>query len=835
MNAVRLSAPLAGWAAPLDEVPDPVFAERMMGEGIAIDPLDGLLRAPCDGQLVAFAPTGHSVSLRLDNGAELLIHVGLDTVMLKGEGFSVLASDGTRVREGDPLIRFDLALLADRAKSLITPMVIVNPGYAIQLLACDRVVGAGDPLMMVNATGAAASNGDGASGDTAHREIRIPMANGVHARPAARIAAALKPFMADLCFAAHGREANGRSAVALMTLGLKHGDVVAISGKGADARAAVAAVVALIETGMGEGHASAAGPATVAMAVPAAVNDEAGPVFRGVCAASGMAIGPVAQFRPAELDIMENGTGIAVEAAALEQAIASVAAELDGVVIGDKASIAAAHKALLEDPALLMGAREAMARGKSAAFAWRAAIRAQAAAIRATGDALLIDRVADLTDLERRITGKLLGVEVVAMPSFPAGTILIADELLPSEFMALDAASLGGVVMARGGPTSHVAILAGSAAVPMLVAAGTGVLGLANGMQAILDAGGGMLDSAPSPRRAAVIALRRSEAEERRAAALAAATVDCVMADGTRIEVFANLASVEDAAHAVGLGAEGCGLLRSEFLFLDRDSAPSEEEQREIYGKIARALGGRPLIVRTLDIGGDKPVPYLPFPHEENPALGNRGIRLGLSRPDMLSVQLRAILSGVPAAQCRVMLPMIVDVEELRTVRRLLDDAAQAVGIERRVPLGAMVETPSAAMLADSIATEADFLSVGTNDLTQYALAADRGNPAVAAKIDALHPAVLRLIGEAGRGAAKHQRWFGVCGGLASDPDAAAVLIGLGVTELSATPAAIPAVKDAVRRLTMDRCRSLAARALAAASAAEVRALLVADRGEGKG
>jgi phosphocarrier protein FPr/phosphocarrier protein len=296
------------------------------------------------------------------------------------------------------------------------------------------------------------------------------------------------------------------------------------------------------------------------------------------------------------------------------------------------------------------------------------------------------------------------------------------------------------------------------------------------------------------------------------------------MADGTRIKIFANLASADEAKRAVAAGAEGCGLLRTEFLFHDRAEAPDEEEQRAAYVEVARALGGRPLIVRTLDAGGDKPLAYLALPREENPALGLRGVRLGLLRPDLLAVQLRAILRARPAADLRIMVPMIVDIAEYRAVRALLDQAATDLG-GSAVALGVMIETPAAALLAGSLAREADFLSVGTNDLSQYALAADRGNAATADRIDALHPAVLRLIAAAGEGARRHGKWLGICGGVASDPFASAILIGLGAAELSATPAAIPALKAAVRRLRMDHCRELAARALEAETAQAVRAL----------
>jgi phosphocarrier protein FPr/phosphocarrier protein len=369
-------------------------------------------------------------------------------------------------------------------------------------------------------------------------------------------------------------------------------------------------------------------------------------------------------------------------------------------------------------------------------------------------------------------------------------------------------------------------VLAASAGVPMLVALGPTLLDIENGAPLILDTEQGSLHTAPDARALSETAERLAVRRAARAEARAAAGEDARTADGVRIEVFANLGSVDEAGPAVGQGAEGCGLLRTEFLFLGRQSAPDEDEQARIYGAIAAALGDRPLIVRTFDIGGDKPVPYLPLAAEENPALGVRGVRLNLLRPDLLDAQLRAIVRGVPAAQRRIMVPMIVELSELRQVRGRLRAAEAALGIADPTPLGVMVETPAAALLAGSIAAEADFLSIGSNDLTQYALACDRGNPATAARVDALHPAVLRLIAEAARGAAAHKKWLGVCGGVASYPEAAALLIGLGATELSVAPSQIAAVKARIRTLALPDCKALARRVLACADAAEVRALL---------
>jgi phosphocarrier protein FPr len=293
----------------------------------------------------------------------------------------------------------------------------------------------------------------------------------------------------------------------------------------------------------------------------------------------------------------------------------------------------------------------------------------------------------------------------------------------------------------------------------------------------------------------------------------------------------ANIGSPEDVPAAVENGAEGVGLLRTEFLFLERDSLPSEDEQYEAYTRIAEGLGGRPLILRTLDVGADKPLPYLQARTEANPFLGVRGIRLTLSEPELLETQLRAALRTAAEHPLKVMFPMVATLEEYRQARSVLDRVREELGAAapERLDVGVMVEVPAAALAAEAFAPEVDFFSLGTNDLVQYTMAAERGNAAVAALADGLHPAVLRLIRDVAEAAIAHGRWVGVCGELASDPLAATVLIGLGVTELSANAPAIPALKEAVRGVDTAAARAVAAEALGLSSAAEVRALLAAE------
>ncbi|EJL32823.1 phosphotransferase system HPr (HPr) family protein [Caulobacter sp. AP07] len=828
MSNFVLSSPLKGWIAPLDETPDAVFAERMLGDGLAIDPLGSTLHAPCDARVISVHGTRHAITLRADNGAEILMHVGLETVGLGGEGFEAHVQDGQAVKSGDKLISFDLDLLSLRARSLITPIVITNPdAFQIVRREQDHVVSVGDFLMELAPAGGAAAVSPVAEGEVV-REVVVPLAHGIHARPAARIAETARKFAAEVALVAVNRRASAKSPVGVMSLAIRHGDRVSVVASGPDAEYAVIAVVELIEGGMGESAdlPATAAPATMVEAVRANMPSEPG-LLRGVMAAPGLTIGQAVRFVSSDIVVVEAGTGAANERAALEGALAHVRARIEKAAgKGDTArkAILGAHLAFLEDPELAAAAHRLIADGKGAGFAWRRAVGGYVEALRGLGDRRLAERVDDLIDLERQVLRALTGEEDEARV-LPPGAILLADELLPSQLMGVEAGQVAGFCTAKGGPTSHVAILAAAMGIPALVAAGPGVLDVAEGTGLILDAEAGSLRIGPDAAALAAAQTAIAARHERKAAAKAAAHQESRTADGVRIEVFGNVGSLNDALAAAANGAEGSGLLRTEFLFLERETPPDEDEQARQYQAIASALDGRPLIIRTLDVGGDKAAPYLPIPAEENPALGLRGVRVSLWRPHLLKTQLRAILRVKPLGQCKIMVPMIASLDELRAVRAVLEEAKREMGVTERIELGVMIETPAAAVTADLLAAEADFLSVGTNDLTQYVLAMDRGNPELAARIDALHPAVLRMIAQTCAGAARHHRWVGVCGGLASDLAAVPVLVGLGVTELSATAATVPEVKALVRTLNVEACQALARQALDQTSPEAVRQL----------
>lgn len=810
--SIAILSPLAGWVTPLSEVPDAVFAEKMLGDGVAIDPVEGRLVAPGDGVIVSIHPAGHAVTVQLDAGPVLLLHVGLDTVGLGGAGFTKQVTDGQRVAAGDLLIGFDLDLLARSAKSLVTPVVVTNgEAFTLQPVTAGRAIAAGALLFELVPSGAAAAVETGVA--TVSRTLQLPLAQGLHARPAARVAALAGDYAGPLeLVGPDGRVASARSAVAMLVLALPHDAAVTVRGSDA---AGVDAVAELLASGMGEYRAVAEAPAAVKRAVPASM--------AGVIAVPGIAIGPAFHVSAVELKVPDRGAGEKAErarlAAAKDQVRDALRAEAEGD--GPQAGIAAAHLVFLDDPELDAASLSAMAAGASAGAAWRGAIGGQADALRNTGDARFAERADDLVDLERSVLVALYGAPDVPCP--PAGAVLIADDLLPSQLMALADAGLAGIATGKGGPTSHVAIIAAGLGLPTLVSLGPDLAAIADGTQLVIADGRLAIapDAASVDRLRATAALR----DVRRRAAVARAQEMAVTVDGSRIEVFANLGSVTDARAAVAAGAEGCGLLRTEFLFLDRAAAPDEEEQRLAYQAIADTLGPRPMIVRTLDIGADKPASYLPMAAEENPALGLRGIRLQLAVPGLLDTQLRALLGVRAQAPLRIMLPMVADRGELLEARAALERLAAAMGVAAP-ELGIMVETPAAALSAASLAADAAFFSIGSNDLTQYALARDRTNAAVAAGLDGLHPAILRLIAETVRGGAAHGRWTGLCGGLAAEPAAIPLLIGLGITELSVPAAAVAETKALVRTLSLSACRALAAQALDAPDAGAVRFLV---------
>jgi phosphoenolpyruvate-protein phosphotransferase len=824
---IVLLAPMTGPVVPLANVPDPVFSGGMFGDGIGVDPLEGKLVAPCDGVVTHLARTGHALTLATAEGAEILLHIGIDTVELNGRGFTPKVTQGAQVRTGDLLIEFDQDLVACNAPSLVSVIAIANSdAFEIVERAEGGMLKAGEtPLLVLRPRGGAAAEASRQATNVteeARQTVTLGHAGGLHARPAARAREAARGLDARVEVRYEGRKAPIESVVGLLGLGAGEGATIEILGVGPQAAAAVEAVAhELLREAHGEVEEKPArqispAPQPVAQSngAPLAPN-----TLAGVCAAPGVAVGKLVRWDDTDLDPPETASGTsAAESRLLDKALATVDAELNTTVrdasqrgAHGEAGIFAVHRVLLEDPTLLDAARDQISLGKSAGFAWRQSIRAQIAVLTKVDDALLAERAADLRDLEKRVL-RALGYSNNAARTLPNEAVLVAEEFTPSDLSSLDRAHVTALVMARGGATSHAAILARQSGIPALVAVGDALHAIPEGTEVVVDATAGRIEFAPTALDVERARLERSRLAgvreaNRRTSQQAAAT-----ADGRAIEVAANIATLDDAKTAVENGADAVGLLRTELLFIHRASAPTTDEHRQSYQSIVDALSGRTAIIRTLDVGADKEVDYLTLPPEPNPALGLRGIRLAQVRPDLLDDQLRGLLAVQPLGAVRILLPMVTDAGELIRLRNPIE-------------VGVMIEVPSAALLADQLSQYADFLSIGTNDLTQYTLAMDRCQADLAAQADGLHPAVLRLISATVQGANKHGKWVGVCGALAGDPLAVPLLVGLGVTELSVDPVSVPGIKARVRNLNYQLCQQRAQDVLALESAQAVRAV----------
>jgi len=823
---LQLYAPLSGVLMPMDLVPDPVFSSRVIGDGLCIDPTSTTLCAPLAGIVSNVQASGHAISITNENGVQVLMHIGLDTVNLAGKGFTRLVEEGEQVDIGQSLIEFDADFVAMNARSLLTLMLVVSGEPFTWLAPQTGGVDSGQPLLQLDLAGKASSEPVTEEGDALFsRPVTLANPNGLHARPAAVFAQAAKGFSASVFLHKRQQSVNAKSLVAIMTLQTAKGDVVQVSASGPDAEAAINTLTELLATGCGEGVAE---PAAQVEAKAPEVSSPT--VLRGVCASAGSAFGQVVQIAERDLEVNEPGTTPPAEREQLSCGLAEARLALqqlrDNATGSAQADIFKAHQELLEDPVLLGGAEALISEGKSAGFAWRATIESTAHLFKSLDNALLAERAADLVDVGQRVLKLILGVQDQAI-ELPEGAILIADQLTPSQTAGLDTRKVLGFATVGGGATSHVAILARAAGLPAICGLPAQVLSLRNGSLVLLDADKGELHL--DPELAAIEQLRvdRQRQEQRHQHVLAHATLAACTRDGHHVEVTANVASLSETEQAMTLGGEGVGLLRSEFLYLDRNHAPSHEEQASTYSAIARVLGpSRSLVVRTLDVGGDKPLAYVPMDSETNPFLGMRGIRLCLERPQLLRDQFKAILACAGLAQLHIMLPMVTQLSELRLARQLLEEEALAAGHAELPKLGIMIEVPAAALMADLFAPEVDFFSIGTNDLTQYTLAMDRDHPRLAAQADSFHPSVLRLIASTVQAAHAHGKWVGVCGAMASETLAVPLLLGLGVDELSVSVPLIPAIKAAVREVDLVDCQAIARQVLGLDSAEQVREAL---------
>lgn len=558
--------------------------------------------------------------------------------------------------------------------------------------------------------------------------------------------------------------------------------------------------------------------------------------FKGIPASDGIAVGKVFCYIPVKLDVPVCAAGtVNEEMARFLEARDRARIELQGLydIIEKRAgkaeaSIFEAHQEMLSDPALAGKVQEYVEIGQTAEQALVKATEELASMLASMDEEIFAARALDVKDVGRRILRIMLGLPDTALAAVVETSIIVADDLTPSDTASLDPKLTLGFITAQGGLTSHSAILARTLGLPAIVGMGEDLLtNVSNGTFIVMDGRTGTMIVDPETETVNQYQQVKAQRELHLQVLKAAAEKDAHTANGRRVEVAANIGEVSSAHDAVEHGAEGIGLLRTEFLYLEDTQPPSEEKQYKIYREIFEVMGTRPVIVRTLDIGGDKPPYYMPFPEEMNPFLGWRAIRISLDEPDMFKVQLRAILRAAVGHQVRIMFPMVSDLDELRRARAIVEEVKRdltlaLVEFATDVPVGIMVETPAAAMLVDVLAEASDFFSLGTNDLTQYTMAVDRGNAKVSGLFQPLHPAVLRLIRQTIVSAHSKEKWVGMCGELAGMAKAIPILLGFGLDEFSMSARAIPEAKDLIGKLTDEKAREIAEHAMSLGTAAEI-------------
>ena len=821
-------APVSGKTVDLSDVPDPVFSEKMVGDGLSIMPASFVLCAPVDGVVSSIHSSHHALTISTKEGVDILMHIGLETVMLKTKGFTVKTEVGQNVKINDPLIEFDADFIAKNAKSLLTEIIITNMDKIASITSAhDRNVVAGKDEIMTLTLAAEEADVKAAeiidyadifpTAESFGIEILNPV--GLHARPIAVLANASKKYKSEVSLLHKNGRANAKSVVSVIGLDVKKGDAVTLKAVGPDAVEALEELIPLVASGLEEDLTKVPEPAVKKTEAPKKKAASMDGSFSGAPASKGMAIGVAVQKAETLIAVDEKAGSKEDEARKLDAAIDRAKEELEE--LAKTSAIFKAHLEIIEDPEIAVAAAGLIKKGKSAGYAWKEALKTQIDALKKLDNPMLAERAADLSDIQRRVLLVLSG-KMHEKPALPDNAILIASDLTPSDTATLDRTKIVGLCTVFGGATSHVSILARSLGLPAVVGMDEGILDIPNGTEVFLDGTEGVLKKNPTDKEKQTAASSQKQELERQEAALKEKSKPAVTKDGAKIEVVGNIGGVKDAEQVVDFGGEGVGLLRSEFLFLDKDTAPTEQEQADIYSKIAQTLGkDRSLIVRTLDVGGDKPLAYLSQPKEENPFLGVRGIRLTLKEEQLFRTQIRSVLKAAGLTKMRLMFPMVSVADEIVKARQIVEEERKKLDAPK-IDIGIMVEVPSIAIMADVAAPMVDFFSIGTNDLTQYVLAADRGNPEIAANASAFDPGVLRMIASAVEGAKKHNKWVGVCGGLASEESAVALLIGLGVTELSVTANAIPSIKAKVRSLELSACRKLAKECLALASAKEV-------------
>jgi phosphoenolpyruvate-protein phosphotransferase len=820
---INVYAPLIGIALNIESVPDPVFANIMVGDGMAIDPLDNKIYAPFDGVIKNIPQTKHAMTIGHELGFEVLVHIGIETVELNGVGFKILVNEGDKVEVGQIIGEFDMDYVSKTAKSLISPVIFPDLNvttFSIVKLPVKTTT-LSKPILQIKLNDSQTNETVTTSKVSQIRSeaITVKTLHGIHARPAAKLANLAKTFSSDVWIEKDNKKVNMKSISSIMKLAIVCNDEIYITAENIKI---INQVIDMINNLVDNEIVRTEQKIKTDKDV---VDNK----FYGVIASAGVITGKIMQRKEIKFDIIETSNNPRLEEeqffAAIKIVVKDVQYNLSQINSNDTEykDILTSHLFILNDPQIIDDTLKFIKNNYTAAYAFNQVIINNCNELLNSNIPYLMERQNDLKDIRNRVLLELDGAKQHVL-QLDQPTILIADELTTSDLTKMDK-NIVGLVSVTGGTTSHVAILAKVKGIPLLVNVNSKIISVRLEIEVVLDCNNGYIDINPDVATIEAIKKQINEVKLKREENFLTATQISTTKDNVEINCFANITKADEASKIIENGGKGIGLFRTEFIYFDRIKQPSVEEQIEIYNSIAQNLQGLPFTVRTLDAGGEKVVEYINLPFETNPELGVRGVRLSLLNKHLLIEQLTALLK-LNVDNLRIMIPMISTLEEYYEVQEIFKQLKIELNNNKKIELGIMVEVPSVVLMAEKFAEVVDFFSIGTNDLSQYTLAIDRQNPLLASKIDHLHPSIVNSVNLIVAGAKKYNKAVSVCGIMASEKLAIVILIGLGVKNLSMPINIIAENKAFIRQLSYADCVQSAEDCLKMSTTAEIRAYL---------
>lgn len=817
----KILAPCSGSIVSLEQINDATFSGRMLGDGIAINPSSGTIFAPFDGIITTLHKNRHALTIKSEE-IEVLIHIGLDTVNLNGEGFTAYTSAGKEVKKGEKLLTFDKHIIEKNGYDAAIVVIVLQPENAGLTKTTEPFVRENETcILSINANNEDKNPTDENPGNNDEsvfsQTIIIRNKNGLHARPAGRLAKIASEFAERIEIEKDGIRVSAKSVTGILSLDVRKNDVVTIHASGKNARQAIETIIAGINEAEEEVHRPEAINTTKQEAVDFSkenIKITGTPINRGIV------FGKAYWLKNEANESTSIYKGFEEEIRTLQNAIQKATEELEkeiGAASADShKEILRAHLQILHDPYLTETAENHIKQKKTAANAFSKVIRQSISSLEKTSNAFIKERTGDYKDIERRVLHAISG-KTTTIPQIPENSIVFAGEFLPGDIAAL-ANKAKGVVSAKGSPTSHASIMLKNAGIPAIINTRVHLSEAISGKEVFLNATEGYAIINPAKEIKTETLKTIEETDKIDAINKKNAHEKAVTKDGVEIRITGNIGSAEEATTAIDNGAEGIGLVRTEFLFLHHTTVPTEEEQIERYREITTNAGNKPVTFRLFDISEDKPLPFFRIPEEGNTSF--RGVRAYPENEAIIRTQIRALLHANSSQQIRILIPMVSEVSEIIYVNKLIEEEQQQLQYPAAVPVGMMIEIPNAVLMMKQFAPHVDFFSVGTNDLSQYASATDRQE---VQDNMYLNPGFLNLIRIIGETATFINKPVSVCGSMSGEFAAIPFLIGFGITELACPGGAIPGIKAFIRELDFNQCKNAAYQALELSNAKEVK------------